>query len=91
MNPLYAILLDSGFVTKKLTARLAHYPTADDIVAECARISAHAALQGHDLLRIVTRPIRSTIFARPFAMRCSAISTVPMRRGSFVSISSAMK
>ena len=52
MNPLYAILLDGGFITKKLAARLARYPTADDIVAECARISAHAALQGHDLLRI---------------------------------------
>lgn len=52
MNPLFAILLDGAFVQKKLQERLGHFPTADDIMAECARIKAHPSLANYDLLRI---------------------------------------
>ncbi len=51
-NPQYAILIDGGFITKKLATRLKHFPTHGDVEAECARIKAHPALAGHDLLRI---------------------------------------
>ncbi len=52
MNPKYAILLDGGFVTKTLGKRIRAFPSASDIVNECARIKAHTSLSGHDLLRI---------------------------------------
>jgi len=52
MTRRYAILLDGGFVTKRLRSRLARFPSPDDVVAECARISAHPGVQGQDLLRI---------------------------------------
>ncbi|CAA7621526.1 conserved hypothetical protein [Magnetospirillum sp. LM-5] len=52
IKPLYAILLDGGFVTKKLYARLGRHATADDIVAECDRLRAVSDLDGYELLRI---------------------------------------
>ncbi|MGQ0665172.1 MAG: hypothetical protein ACT4P2_16640 [Pseudomonadota bacterium] len=52
MNPLYAVLLDGGFVTKKLSEQVGRFPFAADVMDLCVRISGHAALQGHDLLRI---------------------------------------
>lgn len=52
MSSKYAILLDSGFVTKKLQGRLGHFPTADDVVQECERVSKSPHLAGRDLLRI---------------------------------------
>jgi uncharacterized LabA/DUF88 family protein len=52
MDPRYAILLDGGFVTKILTARSGNFPTASDIMAECARISGLADLPKHELLRV---------------------------------------
>ena len=42
----HAVLLDGGFVTKRLRARLRRFPAAEDVVAECRRISAHPALAG---------------------------------------------
>ncbi|MXO71761.1 NYN domain-containing protein [Alteraurantiacibacter buctensis] len=47
----YAILLDGGFVTKKLQQKLKQPATADDIVALCGEISAHAELRHYELLR----------------------------------------
>ena len=52
MNSRYAILLDGGFVTKKLEAKLGQFPNAGAIEAECQRIANHKELQGRDLLRI---------------------------------------
>jgi len=52
INPRYAILLDGGFVTKKLQERHKHFPTADEVLLECERIKAHAALANCELLRI---------------------------------------
>ena len=52
MRPRYAILIDGGFLTKKLFDRLERHPAADDIVSECARIAGLRHVEGHDLLRI---------------------------------------
>ncbi len=48
----YAILLDGGFVTKKLQRRLKRFPAAADVEQECKRIAAFPQLAGRDLLRI---------------------------------------
>src|ERR1700722_7030472 len=47
----YAILMDGGFVKKKLKAAKKAFPTVADIVAECERIKQHPALGGMSLLR----------------------------------------
>jgi uncharacterized LabA/DUF88 family protein len=52
MQARYAILLDGGFVTKKLQERLGKAPTADDIVAVCDDIRASEHLKHYELLRI---------------------------------------
>lgn len=51
-RPLYAVLLDGGFLTKKLHGRLGRHPTADDIVDACARLQAIPELSEYELLRI---------------------------------------
>jgi uncharacterized LabA/DUF88 family protein len=48
----YAILLDGGFVTKKLQGQLKRFPTAADVEKECQRIAQHQLLANRDLLRI---------------------------------------
>jgi len=48
----YAILLDGGFVTKKLQSKLGRFPTGADVGQECQRIGQHAHLANRDLLRI---------------------------------------
>jgi uncharacterized LabA/DUF88 family protein len=50
--PKYAILLDGGFIKKKLQKQHGHFPTVTEIVAEVARIKSHASLSGHNLLRV---------------------------------------
>lgn len=53
LRPLYAILLDGGFLTKKLYGRLGRrHATADDVVAECERLQALPHVAGYELLRI---------------------------------------
>jgi uncharacterized LabA/DUF88 family protein len=52
MRPRFAILLDGGFLKKKLLDRLKRHPTADDIMVECDRLRALPCVEGHDLLRI---------------------------------------
>jgi uncharacterized LabA/DUF88 family protein len=52
MKGRYAILLDGGFLTRKLLARNARPATADDIEAECHRLIALAELTDYELLRI---------------------------------------
>lgn len=51
-SPQYAILLDGGFVTKKLYERNRRAATADDVEAECERLKAIPHVAGYDLLRI---------------------------------------
>lgn len=51
-QPLYAILLDGGFLTKKLYQKHNRHPTADDIVAECERLKSIPHIADYELLRI---------------------------------------
>jgi hypothetical protein len=48
----YAILLDGGFVTRKLIERLERPPMAADIVALCEEIRENEHLSGYELMRI---------------------------------------
>jgi uncharacterized LabA/DUF88 family protein len=48
----YAILLDGGFLTKKLYQKHARVATADDVVAECDRVAASPHVSEYELLRI---------------------------------------
>jgi uncharacterized LabA/DUF88 family protein len=52
IGPQYAILLDGGFVVKKLQTLLGRFPSADDIEEACNRIRSHVALRDMSLLRI---------------------------------------
>lgn len=51
-KPRYAILLDGGFVKKKLLDQLKRHPTADDIVAKCDGLQRIPDVADHELLRI---------------------------------------
>lgn len=51
-KPRYAILLDGGFVKKKLFDELGRHPTADDIVAKCEQLRAIPEVTEHELLRV---------------------------------------
>lgn len=48
----YAILLDGGFVTRKLNEKLGRPPHAADIVALCDEIRSNAHLSEYELMRI---------------------------------------
>ncbi|MEN0000076.1 MAG: NYN domain-containing protein [Pseudomonadota bacterium] len=48
----YAILLDGGFVTRKLRERLGKQPNAEHIVELCADIQAYSHLTDYELMRI---------------------------------------
>lgn len=52
MNPQFAVLIDGGFMTKRLQAALKKYPEPDDILREVRRIASSSTLSGHDLLRV---------------------------------------
>lgn len=52
MRPLYAIMLDGGFLTKKLFNKLGRHATADDIVTECDRLQTLPQIKDYELLRI---------------------------------------
>jgi uncharacterized LabA/DUF88 family protein len=70
----YAILLDGGFVTRKLSEKLNRQITAADIVALCDEIRASSHLCNYELMRIyyydappssetVKRPVSGTDYA----------------------------
>jgi len=46
------LLLDGGFVKKKLQPQLNHFPTVADVVGVCSQIMANPALAGRELFRI---------------------------------------
>src|SRR5262249_9246362 len=52
MGGKYAILMDGGFVKKKIQQRTRSFPTVLDIDAEVTRIKAHSALAGCEMLRV---------------------------------------
>ena len=51
-NMRHALLLDGGFVIKKLQIANRHFPTADEIEELCRSINASDGLSGSSLLRI---------------------------------------
>ena len=51
-SPQYAILLDGGFLTKKLYEQNKRPATAEDVEAECERIKGLPYVAGYELLRI---------------------------------------
>lgn len=51
MSGRFAILMDGGFVKKKLQAQHRHFPSIAEIEAEVARVKAHQALAAYELLR----------------------------------------
>src|SRR5688572_10146125 len=52
MRGKFAILIDGGFIKKKLKERNKHFPTVEEIESEVARIKQHAALEDYTLLRV---------------------------------------
>ena len=71
LKPLYAILIDGGFITKKLQQRLQRHVTAEDVCLECDRLQAIPYVTDYELLRIyfydaapltetVTQPVTHT-------------------------------
>lgn len=48
----YAIMIDGGFMTKKLYRRNGRHASADDVVAECDRLRALPDVSDYELLRI---------------------------------------
>ncbi len=51
-RPLYAILVDGGYITKILKDRNKQAATADQVEAECTRIRALPLVADYELLRI---------------------------------------
>ena len=49
---LFAILLDGGFVTKRLYKQLSRHATVDDIVEKCKKLQETDSVSNYDLLRI---------------------------------------
>jgi uncharacterized LabA/DUF88 family protein len=62
----YAILLDGGFVTKKLQERLKEPARADHVVALCDEIRAHEELQSYELLRTYFYDAPPSLASLPF-------------------------
>lgn len=69
----YAILLDGGFVTKKLAESLGRPAVAADVVALCANIQASAHLADYELMRIYyydappsTESVKQPITSAPY-------------------------
>lgn len=52
MSERAVVLLDGGFVKKKLETRLKHFPTVDDVVNFCASVMAKPELSNSTLFRI---------------------------------------
>lgn len=50
-SPQFAVLLDGGFVIKKLQQANRHFPSAEEIVQLCARIGEHENFRHYELLR----------------------------------------
>jgi uncharacterized LabA/DUF88 family protein len=69
----YALLIDGGFLTRKLQEREKRFPTADDIAAECDRLCSLDVVKEYELLRIywydaapstetVKKPVSGTVY-----------------------------
>ena len=81
-RPLYAILIDGGFLTKKLYEQLGRHATADDVVAECDRLRALPEVADYELLRIYyyDAPPSSEALTKPVTKTRMALSTTERYR-----------
>jgi uncharacterized LabA/DUF88 family protein len=52
MTGKFAVLIDGGFIKKKLQARHRHFPAVAEVETEIARIKGNAALADYRLLRV---------------------------------------
>lgn len=52
LKPRYAILIDGGFLKKKLSERLKRHPLITDVIAECERLQQRPEVAEYELLRI---------------------------------------
>ena len=75
----YAILLDGGFVTRRLWIRSRRFPTPQDVLGESARISAHPGLEGLSLLRIYyyDAPPATTVVTHPLTGKTLSLARTP--------------
>ena len=83
-RPQYAILLDGGFLTKKLKTRLGRHPNADDIVSECDRLRNLPLVSDYELLRIYYYDAHpcSESTAHPVSKRAYRLATTERYRQS---------
>lgn len=82
MRPLFAILIDGGFLTKKLYARLNRHANADDIVDECDRLQTTDYVRDYELLRIYyyDAPPSSESLSQPVTNNKFDLATTPRYR-----------
>jgi NYN domain len=75
----YAILVDGGFIKKKLQAQHGHFPTVADIVAEVTRIKAHPSIAALTLLRVFyyDAPPASGLLKNPISGLVTDLATHP--------------
>jgi hypothetical protein len=64
MKRRYALLLDGGFVLKRLRARTSRPADASDVLAECRRIIQHSLVADLELLRIYLDHMGATFVHR---------------------------
>lgn len=79
MNGKYAILIDGGFIKKKLKARTKHFPTVAEIEAEITRVKVDPNLNDYTLLRVYfyDAPPASGIVVNPVDAASTDLSTHP--------------
>jgi hypothetical protein len=79
MHGKYAILIDGGFIKKKLKARTKHFPTVAEIEAEITRIKVDPNLADYVLLRVYfyDAPPASGIVTNPIDAAQSDLAAHP--------------
>jgi len=75
----YAVLVDGGFIKKKLQERHKHFPNVTEIQTEVDRIKAHVLLRAVTLLRVYfyDAPPASGVITNPLDGRKTDLSGTP--------------
>jgi hypothetical protein len=75
----YAVLVDGGFIKRKLRERHKHFPTVAEIQTEVNRIKAHSLLTGLTLLRVYfyDAPPASGVLTNPIDRATVDLSSSP--------------
>jgi uncharacterized LabA/DUF88 family protein len=79
MKPRHAVLLDGGFVLKRLRSRLGRPAEASDVLGECDRINRCAMLENSTLLRVLfyDAPPAVGVVTNPFDGRSLNLARTP--------------